>query len=371
MSVFDRLKSRAKRPPFRVAGAATPTAAPTAPSPQTEPPPRTIIPADYGLAPRDDIRSDIGGPDPVAEPAMEAAQRGDWLTVAGIMQHCGTDWERRTSVIARLGELAKDDDRWLTSWLTTAPNDPTANTIYANSLVGVAWGIRTGSQAEDVSRDQWQGFFRVLGQAPDHCLRAAANAPADPTPWIELLTVARGLQYDNDRFRELWREVISRAPDHLGAHLSARGYWLPRWYGSTDLHDAFVDEATRNRPRGSLFTLVRLRAMFDEYEPKKRADQAAYYRTPEPHRILDEAAADLAAAPPSHPHYASQRHMLAYFFTNAGRYAEAYDQFAAIGPYCGASPWSLYGDPVGKFVGERARAVIGWEDAGRPPLPYR
>jgi hypothetical protein len=29
----------------------------------------------------------------------------------------------------------------------------------------------------------------------------------------------------------------------------------------------------------------------------------------------------------------------------------------------------LYRDPVGQFVGWRATAVMGWEDAGRPSLP--
>jgi len=360
VSVFDKLRGRApKQPGFGIVGTADPAA----------PAPRTIIPADYGLPPRTEIRSDLGGPDPLAEQATDAAKRGDWQTASSVLRGCGTDWERRSSLVTRLGGVAKDDDSWLAAWLAAEPNDAGAHTVYANSLVLVAWAIRTGSRAENVTSEQWNGFFRVLNQAPEHCLWAAAQAPGDPTPWIEMLTVARGLQFDNDQFREVWREVVTRDPNHLGAHLMARGYWLPRWYGSTELHDQFVEDATRGRPNGSLFTLVRLRGMFDEQEPSNAAEREEFYRDPQPHRILDEAVADLAAARPDHPYLASQRHMLAYFFTNAGRFAEAYEQFKAIGAYCGASPWSLYNDPVGQFVGKRATAVMGWEDAGRPALP--
>jgi hypothetical protein len=84
---------------------------------------------------------------------------------------------------------------------------------------------------------------------------------------------------------------------------------------------------------------------------------------------IDAAIEDLHAASPEHPSYATQRHWLAYFLTQSGRYTEAYQMFQAIGPYYGSWPWLLANDPATRFTGVRADAVLGWEDAGRPSLP--
>ncbi|HEU0238410.1 MAG TPA: hypothetical protein VFR11_03930 [Micromonosporaceae bacterium] len=357
-NAFDRLRGRpGRQPAFGIVG-----------TPDPIEPPRTIDPVRYGLPPREDIRTDIDGPDPTGDAAVAAVRRGDWRSASEILAGSGADWERRTRLVGRLGAVAKRDDAWLTEWLASEPDDPAAHTVTANALAAIAWAIRTSAPGQNVSDEQWRGFFRVMRQAPEHCRRAAALAPSDPTPWIELLIIARGLQYEQDQFRTVWQEVRSRAPDHLGAHLFARIYWQPEWFGSTELHEAFIADATHGRPMGSLFTLVRLCSVHDG-EPRSEAERPAYYREVALNLVIDEAAADLAAASPDHPYAATQRHMLAYLLTNAGRHTEAYAQFKAIGAYCGSSPWWSYADPLDSFVSTRSAAVMGWEDAGRPTLP--
>ena len=75
------------------------------------------------------------------------------------------------------------------------------------------------------------GVLPGARQAPEHCLHAAAVDPEDPTPWVVLQTIAQGLQYDNDEYRKIFGEVVSRAPYHVHAairnvgsvHLLVRG----------------------------------------------------------------------------------------------------------------------------------------------------
>ena len=360
MSVFDKL--RGKKPTFGVVGAAT---APVS----TEPPPRTIKPAEYGLPPRAELVDKLAEPHPLTVAAFEAVDRRDTGAIMAVVETAGTDWERRHALVSALATRADEDASWLQAWLRAEPDNAIALATYAKNLSTTAFAIRTASRAEDVERDQWEAFFRVLRQAPEHCLHAAAVAPEDPTPWVVLQTIAQGLQYDNDEYRKIFAEVVSRAPYHVHAHAAALSYWLPRWFGSDELAESFVNEATLGKPAGTLLTHLRLEWFYFERIPKTEADREDFYHGPEVRVAIDAALADLQAATADRPAYATQRHWLAYFLTRAGRYAEAYDMFRQIGPYYGGWPWALAKDPVSRFTGTRAEAVMGWEDAGRPPLP--
>ncbi|HEY7175944.1 MAG TPA: hypothetical protein VH442_13590, partial [Micromonosporaceae bacterium] len=201
------------------------------------------------------------------------------------------------------------------------------------------------------------------------CEHAVALAPNDPTPWVVLQNIAQGLRYGNDEYRGIWHEIVSREPLHVAAHSSAMLYWLPRWFGSDELVEAFVEDATRGRPPGSLLTQIRLQWLYMERIPRTADERTAFYHGPMVASAIDAAIEDLHAASPEHPSYATQRHWLAYFLTQSGRYTEAYQMFQAIGPYYGSWPWLLANDPATRFTGVRADAVLGWEDAGRPSLP--
>ncbi len=201
MSVFDRLRGR--KPTFGVVGAATTPAS-------TEPPPRTIKPAEYGLPPRAQLIDKLAEPHPLTTAVFEAVDRRDTGAIKAVVESAGTDWERRHALVSALASRADEDDRWLRAWLAAEPDNPIALSAYASTLSTTAFAIRTASRAEDVERDQWEAFFRVLRQAPEHCEHAAAVAPHDPTPWVVLQTIAQGLQYDNDDYRKIFDEVVSQ-----------------------------------------------------------------------------------------------------------------------------------------------------------------
>jgi hypothetical protein len=338
----------------------------TAPNQATAPDAkRSIDPAKYGFVPAADVRDDHAGPWPDADLLDREVAAGNWQGISTFLEALPATSERRFAALARLGNAAADDDAWLNRWLAAEPSSVNALSIQAEALVGVAWNIRTGDKAENVAREQWAGFFRVLQDVPAVCRQAAEIDPADPAPWIVLQNGALGLQWTNEEYRKLWTEVSTRAPYSFTATHRAWNYWRPRWFGSLDLLDEFLDTALAGAPRGSILTMTRIQALYDEFRPAE-ADQRAFYRSERMNQALDAGLADAAASDPAHVKLPYLRHWLAYLLWHADRDGEAVEQFQAIGGYCGAEPWNRYKNPKAKFCETRAHAVLTWEDAGRP-----
>jgi len=330
---------------------------------------RTIQPAEYGLPLRTELRTDRSVDDPALDAAVLAAKAGNWQPVGALMWEAGRDWERRYLYTWIFGALAAEDARWLQAWRQAHPQDGAAAAIEASSLVQLAWKIRTGDVSSKVSREQWDGFFRVLRQVPEHCREAAALSPEDPTPWVVLLGAAKGLQWGNDEFRALWAEVVARDPHHVLAHISAQSYWLPRWYGSTDLVLEFTEQAIAAAPVGSLLSLLRLDLLNRELRPEDSKLRPAFWSGEQVRWAIDEALIDLAAADPANVRINAMRSWLAVFLVRTERWAEAVEQFRAIGRMVAFEPWSYSTDGTALFTQQRATAVLGWEAAGRPAVP--
>ena len=345
------------RPAFGIVG--TPAESTVVPSGERH----TVDVTKYGLVPRELLRTDRPGPDAVVDATVAAARRGDWREVAAALAPFQADPDRYHSVCAAVADVAVQDDTWLWTWLDAAPGDAAAWCVHAMTMVGLAWQIRTAAAAEDVLPGQWAGFKRVLRQAPTACERATALAPHLATPWTTLLDCAQGLGYDHRRFRAIWAQVIRRAPSSVAAHKRGLQYWLPQWQGSAEQAAEFVTESLARATRGQLLTGLLLRYLYLERTPAGATERAAYLRGLEIAEAIDEARADLAAAPADHPYRAEHRHLLAYVLTKAGRYAEAVQEFQAVDGYAGAWPWQLHTDPAASFAATRAEALLGWQRA--------
>jgi hypothetical protein len=331
-----------------------------------KPAPRTIDPAAYGYVPAAEVRADRAGPSPDFDTVDALVAAGNWQHLADFMATLPMTSERRFAVFAHLGNAAAENDTWLRQWLAADPKSVNALTLYAESLVGVAWGIRTSDSADNVSDEQWQGFFRVLRTVPEVCQQAIEIDPADPAPWIALQNGALGLQWSNDEYRALWTEVSARAPHSFTATHRAWNYWRPRWFGSLELMEEFVENAIAAAPPGTNLTMTRIQMLHDEFRPKEDDERKAFDTGKQVGRALDAGLADAGASDPAHPKLPYLRHWLALDLMRAGRYRESMDQFRAIGGYAGAEPWTRFKNPAATFCGTRADVTMRWEDAGRP-----
>ncbi|WP_433041292.1 DUF4034 domain-containing protein [Dactylosporangium sp. CS-033363] len=331
-----------------------------------EPEERTIDPAAYGYVPRQHIRADRAGPAPDFDVVDPLVARGNWPELAAFLRTVPMVSERRFALLTRLGNAATANDAWLRQWLAADPRSVNALCVYAESQVNKAWEIRSSDWAKNVSREQWQGFFRVLRAVPDICAAAMEPEPADPAPFIALQTAALGLRWSNDEYRKLWREISARAPHSFTATHRAWNYWRPRWYGSLELVEEFVETAIAAAPPGSVLTMNRIQMLHEEFRPKDGDERAAFDRGDRVNRALSAGIADAAAADPADIKLPYLRHWLAARLVRAGRHRESMNQFWAVGGYCGAEPWEWFDDPLDQFCAVRAETTLAWEDAGRP-----
>jgi hypothetical protein len=239
--------------------------------------------------------------------------------------------------------------------------------VVGDALVALAGEARGAKGAKSTSAEQFAAFHQLLAEALPACQEAARLAPDDPCPWIAQITIAYGLQWSHDDFRALWAQITARAPHHYGANLRALQYWCA-WRGSHELMFAFAEEAAAAAPPGSLLPALRLYAAF-EYE--HLANDLAIYWRPSMTTAIDATLDAVAQVPADHYRLPTVRHLLANALFRTERYAEAVEQFYAVGGFIGSVPWSYFADPVKRFVHIRTNTFVEWEKAGRPAAPIR
>ncbi|MEU8028994.1 hypothetical protein AB0C13_10170 [Streptomyces sp. NPDC049099] len=330
--------------------------------------PVNIDPAQYGLVPAAQLDTRFAGPDPEADAVAAAALAGDWRRAAAYLAGAGRDWDLRWYRLGILTHAAAEDDSWVKAWRTEHPDDPSAALVHADALVVLAGNVRGDKGAKHTTAEQFEGFRRLLAQALPACQEAARMAPDDPCPWIAQITIALGLGWSHDEFRALWAEVTARDPHHFGAHVSALQYWCAKWRGSHELMYAFAEQAAASAPPGSLLPVLRLYALL-EHGTRER-DEPVYHQ-PFVQAAVDATLDAVDRVPAGHHRLPVVRHLLADTLFLTKRYAEAVEQFRAVGGYIGSVPWTYSGNPVKAFVHARTNTFVLWEKAGRPAPPPR
>lgn len=288
----------------------------------------------FGLPPDEEVTSADYIPEPQVVAARDALAAGDGRPAAHLLAAIGPDWDRRAYVVGVLGAAAANDDSGLRPWQAARPGDPNPAIVHAESLVHLAWQIRSGLQAEHVSRDQFDGFFRVLDDARPAALAAAELAPADPTPWVTMLSVARGRQFDNDAFCEVWRQVLARDPLNHAAHTSALQYWCKKWFGSHELMWAFAEEAAPKHPKLAVLPLIAA------HEAEFGGVGDSVWREERVVRALDRLLPWLDGAGRHHPRTRTARAYAARALVELGRGDEAVEQFRHLGVHADARMWA-------------------------------
>ncbi|MEV3861070.1 hypothetical protein AB0J38_43025 [Streptomyces sp. NPDC050095] len=308
----------------------------------------------FALTPVEEISADEAmAPDPLSEQAKSAVRAGNWQAGAAYLADAGRDWAERNRRANALAAEAVEDDAWLLAWRTARRDDPGAALVNARSLVDLAWTIRGGGLAGATTREQFDGFHRILAQAREAFDAAQALAGDDPCPFIAELPLAMGLGDPHERFEAIWAEVDKRDPHHVAAHRTALQYWCAKWRGSHEAAEAFGRAAAAKGRPGQLLSTVVLDAYFEYEITDETLNPGTYYQQPHIVAATDAALTDVAAAHAANPHdrlLPPARHMLGYFLYWQNRYEEALEQFRAVDGYAGTTPWSYYGDTAERYA---------------------
>ncbi|MFE2411505.1 hypothetical protein ACFXDE_24465 [Kitasatospora sp. NPDC059408] len=346
------------------------TARPEAAAPAPAPAPARIDydAAAYGLVPRDRLDPRRSGPPRAphhrkeSQAVADAAWSGNWKPAAAYVAAAGQDWDERWTRLSLLDSIAGEDDGWLKAWRAADPGNCDAATLEANRMVHAAWAIRGTKYAHEVPEEDMNAFRSMLPAAIEAAKRASLLDPANPAPWVVMVTTARGAQYEPEQFEELWRGLAERAPHHYEAHWQGMQYWCAKWFGSDEQMTAFAERAMDTAPAGSPLPGIYLHALS---ELEKRKTHAPVLASGDGKARLRRVAQALAQVRPDDERMPVLRHRLAHYAMQAELYDVALEQFRAIGPWCGSTPWTDAEDPVAAFDLARGTAV---QRSGAQPL---
>ncbi|WP_112470403.1 hypothetical protein [Streptomyces triticisoli] len=283
--------------------------------------------------------------------ARAALTQGRWQTVRSLLARTGDDWDRRGHRVTVLAEESHTA-AWAREWLLAEPESADASVLLGMALV--------------------QGALRGRdkpGPAREACRAAAALAPADPTPWLGLLLLERGLGGEEDMAR-LFDKIRHRHPDHHHAH-HVMVSWLAERHGDTGsdpLHEVydFANWAAEQAPADSPLAVLPVVAHAERYRVLAAGGHLPAEPVTSGHWAGRRARQVLKAAfdwwleweQEDHPRRLVDLNFLAHAKHCQGRGAEAAALFHRIGDRPTPAPWS-YPDrnPYTAFRTARAGAL--------------
>ncbi|MFJ7249468.1 hypothetical protein ACIQWA_33230 [Kitasatospora sp. NPDC098652] len=267
-----------------------------------------------------------------------------------LLHEAGTDWDRRTHRLAVLAEAAAPWEL-ARSWRMRSPRD-------ADALVLEAWvGLVRGRHA---------GRMDDARTAVQFCHQAAEASPADPAAWVALLGILRLVRADSREAFAAWDEVVARDPWNREAHLQMLRYLSPQECGSRGSQADFVESIRVSMPANAPATGVELTAVVDAYGRKAVGGgvEALFARhhwsSPGAARAVNAALAEWPR--PGHLRHAAalaDLNLLAFALVQAGRATESAGVFRLLGGTVTEWPWTLDGDPLGRFGHWQAKAASG------------
>ncbi|MEU6118374.1 hypothetical protein ABZ840_27975 [Streptomyces sp. NPDC047117] len=284
--------------------------------------------------------------------ALDALAQGRWIAARSLLAATGTDWDRRGHRLMALG-AARTGAVWAREWQLAEPDSPDAAAFVAAATVHRA--LR-GREPAEIARES--------------CLTAARMAPADPTPWLAALLLARATGTPDAR-EHAFDQVRARHPGHHHAHHLMAACLAEHQQGDTDdpLHQVydFAAWAVEQAPADSPLAVLPVVAHAERYRVLAAAGLEPADPVASGHWATRRARQAMKTAfdwwlewegDSGHPRGKVDLNFLAHAKFCEGRLAEAAALFHRIGPYVTAEPWSYPGrDPARAFRAARDTAL--------------
>ena len=215
------------------------------------------------------FKSIFGPMKPVFDPALgdtlgkkilaEAKQGRVNLLSTELASIRNNQWDRRAFYVDLAGQYLTD-----IRVLETLPDTSIGNLIRGSIAIELAWKARGSGQADTVSKDGWEGFFRNLDFAGRCLLRSGEQDIEDPTPFALLQTVAMGLQFER-KVAEAWlQEAIKRDVNNQQAHYRHLFLLCKKWGGSHEDMFNFARATLNKIPAESTLNSI-IYVAFQEY----------------------------------------------------------------------------------------------------------
>jgi hypothetical protein len=299
--------------------------------------------------------------DATARRLDEAADRGDWSTVATLLAP-DRDQDLRAFHVGVLADRGGPQP-WIDKWRAAEPESALPYLVKGAHAIQWAWEARGNGTASTVSEEQFAVFFKRLKVAEDNLDEAVSRDPADATAWAELITTALGRQLGLDEAERRFEEVVARHPWHRAAHARMLQQKCAKWGGSNELALDFARDVVDRMPAGcSLGSLVAVA----HFEAALHGDGTVEEHLARPEVLAEvHAAADKSVRHPEFrriPGHQTADGWFALVFHLAGDHTAAAERFDAIGDQPTEMPWGYYRDAARAYKRYRTKA---YQAAGR------
>ncbi|MET8681704.1 hypothetical protein ABZW18_30005 [Streptomyces sp. NPDC004647] len=301
---------------------------------------------------RDGLRFDPALDDSALASARDSLAQGRWTEARTLLAGTGDDWDRRGHRLVVLGE-GPTSAAWAEEWKLAEPDSADAAALLACATVFRALRGKASPTAARAA-----------------CRTAARMAPADPTPWLGLLILARRTGTDDERL-QVFDQVRGRHRDHHHAHHLMTACLAERQQGDSDdpFHEVydFAAWAAGQAPADSPLAVLPVIAHTERYRILARAGIEPRDPARSDHWTTRRARQAMKAAfdwwleweGGEHPRNKIDLNFLAHAKVHEGRSAEAAALFNRIGPHASIAPWSYPDrDPKRAFRAAR-RAALG------------
>ncbi|MFJ4843656.1 hypothetical protein [Streptomyces sp. NPDC088746] len=278
--------------------------------------------------------------------------QGRWTRARSLLIATGTDWDRRGHRLLALAAVPSAAG-WARDWLLAEPDSRDATTLLACATVARAQRPKAGTGE--------------AARAREACLAAAALDPADPTPWLGLMTLERTHGTGEAAARH-FEEIRARHPEHHHAHHLMTAGLAEAHPESDPLHEVydFAAWAAEQAPADSPLAVLPVVAHAERYRVLAAAGAVSDDPAASGHWSGRRAGQVMKAAfdwwleweREDHPRHTADLNFLAHAKLCEGRPAEAAAIFHRIGLHATEAPWSYAGrDPYPEFVAARTLAL--------------
>ncbi|HZE58980.1 MAG TPA: hypothetical protein VE085_00295 [Burkholderiales bacterium] len=132
----------------------------------------------------------------------------------------------------------------LLEWRKRNPSSVTPQLALAMYPLAYGWFERGGGYGNTVNGEAMQAFAAGAEESRLALLALDAEAKADPGWFSAMLDVALAQGWSHQDFDALYQQAIAKYPEYIPFHFAGANYHSPRWYGSEEEIQRFVDQAT-------------------------------------------------------------------------------------------------------------------------------
>jgi hypothetical protein len=155
---------------------------------------------------------------------------------AGLRRVVKYEMKGRTEYLAELEALTL-------RWTQEHPSSSLAHSMYAAVLLEVAWSYRGTGFASTVPPQAWEEFRKHVQRAADHMVKHADAALSTSGGHLTMITIGRAASWSDDRQWAIAQAGLKINPQDDRLYENMITSLLPKWGGSSQKVDRFINEA--------------------------------------------------------------------------------------------------------------------------------